>query len=219
MDTTDGRVGRPAGARQRRFLVLHGLTNRRPPEHWQHLLTLALRDSGEQVVYPQLPDTDAPHVDSWLEVLDAELAMLGDPEEVERVVVAHSLGAVLWLHACARGVQVPVERVLLVAPPGRAETRDRIPSFPLPASLTAASVAAAAGSTLLVASDHDDWCAAGAHADYGTPLALPTVIVPGGGHLNIPAGYGRWDDVEAWCRDPASVWAGSRPPAVGFAEG
>ena len=48
---------------QRRFLVLHGYTNRRPEGHWQRRLTVALRDAGEQVVYPALPDPDAPRLD------------------------------------------------------------------------------------------------------------------------------------------------------------
>ena len=78
------------GFRQRRFLVLHGFTNRRWVGHWQRLLTSTLRDEGEQVVYPQLPDPDSPDVEAWLGVLTTELDLLGDPAEFERVVVPRS---------------------------------------------------------------------------------------------------------------------------------
>ena len=85
----------------RRFLVLHGWENRRPHEHWQYWLTERLRSRGEQVLYPQLPRPDEPRLDEWLELLDAELAMLG---RGERVVLCHSLACLLWLrHAGLTG--------------------------------------------------------------------------------------------------------------------
>jgi predicted alpha/beta hydrolase family esterase len=197
---------RTVPAEQRRFLVLHGYTNRRPEGHWQRRLTTALRDAGEQVVYPALPDTDDPRLEDWLEVLGTELELLGDPATVERVVVAHSLGAVLWLHAAARGLEAPVDRVLLVAPPGPAETAESIPRFVLPDGLDAAAVAAAARSTLLVCSDADPWCAGGQVAAYAEPLGLRSVVIPGAAHLALGDGFGPWPEVVAWALDPASVW-------------
>ena len=195
-----------AGHRQRRFLVLHGYTNRRPEGHWQRRLTEALRDSGEQVVYPALPDPDDPRLEDWLEVLGTELALLGDPSRVERVVIGHSLGAVLWLHAAARGLPAPVDRVLLVAPPGGPELEAEIPRFVLPPELDAAAVAAAARSTLLVCSDADPWCAGGQVAAYADPLGLPSVVIPGAAHLALGDGFGPWPEVIAWAQDPGSVW-------------
>ena len=51
-------------------------------------------------------------------VLEAELGQLGTGE---RVVVAHSLSVLLWLHAAAAlGTAARVDRVLLVAPPSPA---------------------------------------------------------------------------------------------------
>jgi predicted alpha/beta hydrolase family esterase len=193
-------------ARQRRFLVLHGFTNRRPDGHWQRRLTTALRDRGEQVVYPALPDTDDPRLEAWLDVLTTELELLGDPTTVERVVVGHSLGAVLWLHACARGVTPPVDRVLLVAPPGPSGLAERIPDFVLPRPLPPAAVRAAAGQTLLVSSDADDWCVEGTGPAYAEPLGLRWVVIPGARHLALGDGFGPWPEVEQWCLDPASVW-------------
>ena len=105
------------------FLVLHGWRNRQPPDHWHHLLVDALRSAGHVVAYPQLPDPDKPDLDAWLAAFAAELPAL--PRDGERVVVAHSLGCLLWWQAAARGfVDPPVDRFLLVAPPSPEVTRD-----------------------------------------------------------------------------------------------
>lgn len=191
-----------APGRARRVLVLHGFENHRPVGHWHRLLTEQLRDAGTQVVYPQLPTPDDPVLDDWLEVLGTELALLGDPARVERVVVAHSLGCILWLHACARGlVDPPVDRVLLVAPPGPEETAQKILAFAPVAMPTAAQLAAASGSARLVCSDADPWCAIGAVAAYATPLGIDVDVLPEAGHLTIEDGYGPWPAVAAWVED------------------
>ena len=112
---------RERGGRASSFLILHGWQNRRPPEHWQHWLADRLREEGAQVVYPQLPDPDAPRPEVWLEELRRYLTQL-DGEE--RVVIAHSLGTLLWLHHARDGGD-PVDRVLLVSPPGPSHPRLR----------------------------------------------------------------------------------------------
>jgi predicted alpha/beta hydrolase family esterase len=88
----------------RRFLVLHGLGNHRPQEHWQWWLVEQLRWRGEQVLYPQLPDPDLPDLTSWLDLLVGEYAQLGDGE---RVIVCHSLACALWCQASERGLVRP----------------------------------------------------------------------------------------------------------------
>jgi len=40
------------------FLILHGVENHRPPEHWQFLLAAALVEHGLEVRYPALPEPD-----------------------------------------------------------------------------------------------------------------------------------------------------------------
>jgi predicted alpha/beta hydrolase family esterase len=179
----------------RRFLILHGIENHRPPEHWQRWLTERLRGRGEQVLYPQLPTPDAPRFDDWQAVLHVELDMLGDGE---RVVVCHSLGGTLWLAAAP---QLRVDRVLLVAPPGRRTTVRLAPSFaehrPDPAA-----VARAARSTIIVCSDHDPYNLEGDTAAIAEATGAGRHVVPGAGHLSVDDGYGPWPAVEAWCLDP-----------------
>lgn len=184
----------------RRFLVLHGWQNRRPPAHWQWQLVEALRAGGDQVLYPQLPEPDRPSLEQWTALLRAELAQLGSGE---RVVLAHSLSVPLWFHtAPLLEEDEQVDRVLLVAPPSPSVLA-RYPEVAAFAAVPYDVVAAArgAGSTRLVCSDDDPYCPEGA-----TTLlrGLDADLVPGGQHLDPDAGYGGWPSALAWCLDPAT---------------
>jgi uncharacterized protein len=183
------------------FLILHGWQNRRPEDHWQHRLADRLTEIGHRVTYPQLPDPDDPGLEVWLGELARHLgAMGGSPE---RVVVAHSLSAVLWLHAVARGVAGAdaVARVLLVAPPSNSflVRQPEIAEFALPPLEFSLP-----GPTRLVAGDDDPYCPEGARTLFGDPLGIPTDILPGAAHLDLDAGYGHWPAVLAWCLDPSA---------------
>jgi len=183
------------------FLILHGWQNHRPQGHWQHWLADRLTALGQHVAYPQLSDPDDPELGVWLGELSRHLDALPSGEG-ERVVVCHSLACLLWLHAVARGeVEMTVDRVLLVAPPSASvvvrhpEVEDFAPpplDFPLP------------GPTWLVAGDDDPYCPEGARAVYGDPLDIPTEIIPGAAHLDLPAGYGSWPAVLDWCLDDSA---------------
>ncbi|ROO90623.1 hypothetical protein EDD29_8356 [Actinocorallia herbida] len=184
-------------------LVLHGWQNHRPEGHWERVLAEELAGRGLAVEYPQLPDPDVPDLEVWL----AEIAgLLAEPpghgEADEKVVVCHSLACVAWLHAAGRGL-VKADRVLLVAPPSPefCAGEPEITAF-APPPLTPAEVAAA-GVVRLVASDNDPYCVGGALEVYGRPLALDADLVPGAGHLDLDAGYGRWPSVLEWCLDPS----------------
>jgi predicted alpha/beta hydrolase family esterase len=182
----------------RRFLILHGIENRRPPEHWHRWLAERLRDQGEQAIYPQLPQPDAPRFADWDDLLRAELEMLG---EGERIVVCHSLGCTLWLRTAP---QPAVDRVLLVAPPSRRMVVRLAPSF-ADHRVDAGAAAAAAGQTTFVCSDADPYNPEGEAPGLAEAMGARVHVVPGGGHLSSDDGYGPWPAVEAWCLDPSSA--------------
>ena len=182
----------------RRFLILHGIENHRPPEHWERRLAERLRDRGEQVVYPQLPTPDAPRLADWEEVLRTELEMLGGGE---RVVVCHSLGTTLWLLAAP---PASADRVLLVAPPGRRTLVQLAPSFAERRIDPGAGAVAAERSTL-VCSDADPYNQEGEGPGLAKALGARLHVITGAGHLSVDDGYGDWPAVEEWCLDPASA--------------
>jgi predicted alpha/beta hydrolase family esterase len=192
----------------RRFLVLHGWQNHRPPEHWQFWLTERLRRRGEQVLYPQLPAPDHPALADWLAVLRAELLMLGSGE---RVVICHSLSCLLWLrHAATAGVEHRVDRVLLVCPPSTCALPHALAAFfPGPGD-DEALARSVHRRPELVCTDADPWCAEGAAATYGRALDVDVHVVPHGGHLSVDDGYGPWPGVERWALTGSFQKAGAR---------
>ena len=185
-------------------LIAHGWQNRRPQGHWQHWLAGRLRDDGHEVRYPQFPEPDVPVLDDWLELLRSELAALGR-DGSERVLIAHSLAVLLWWQAAPSLGELQPDRVLLVAPPSADVLRGfpevtafappGIGTTPLPADLVAR--------TRLVAADDDPYFPGGAAALYADRFGLDADVVPGGRHLDLPAGYGSWPSVLAWCTDPS----------------
>jgi uncharacterized protein len=192
----------------RRFLIVHGVENHRPPGHWQYHLAEALRTDREIVLYPQFPDADAPKLDRWLALLHAELEQLGSGE---RVVICHSLGCLLWFHhVVTAGPQQAVDRVLLVSPPSPTVLWPEIKGFAPPGNLRGDHVARAARSgTRIVASASDPYCPESARSLYSAPLRTEIDLLPTGGHLSEPDGYGPWPSVRAWCRDATTRLTGN----------
>lgn len=177
-------------------VVIHGWQGS-GPEHWQSLLARQLGEDGRDVRYPQLPDQDNPELPAWRSALREVLADL-PPDGFD--VVAHSLGAVLWLHhAAAPGDSPRPARVALVAPPSPRTAVPEIAGF-FPPPLDVDALRKAADGTVLVASDDDPYLPEGIAAAYGAPLKIATTLVPGGGHLNTDAGYGEWPAMLEWCR-------------------
>ncbi|MHC5904557.1 RBBP9/YdeN family alpha/beta hydrolase [Streptomyces sp. S6] len=176
------------------FLILHGWQNHRPEGHWQRWLADRLTALGREVAYPQLPDPDSPELAVWLAELERHLTAPG-----RKVVVAHSLATVTWLHAVARGLPGldTVDRTLLAAPVTTAADFPEIAGFALPPlpGLTLPSP------TRVVAGDADPYCPQGAQRAYGDPLGLTAEVLLDAGHLTPDDGYGPWPSVLEWCLD------------------
>ncbi|MFG2356015.1 RBBP9/YdeN family alpha/beta hydrolase [Streptomyces sp. NPDC048521] len=180
----------------RSYLILHGWQNHRPKGHWQHWLADRLTALGHRVGYPQLPDPDAPDLDVWLGELALHLEQMDGSGE--RVVVAHSASALLWLHAAARGMKQlrHADRVLLVAPPSASFLAGQpvVTAFAPPALDFTLP-----GPARLVAGDDDPYCPQDAATLFAEPLGIPADILPGAAHLDLDAGYGPWPAVLDWC--------------------
>lgn len=184
-------------------LIAHGWQNHRPEGHWQRVLAERLTADGHRVRYPQFPEPDVPVLGDWLALLRAELAALED--DGERVLVCHSLAVLLWWQAAPSLGALQADRVLLVAPPSADVLRGYpevaafappgIETTPLPDDLRAR--------VRLVAADDDPYFPGGAAGLYAGRFGLDADVVPGGQHLDLPAGYGSWPSVHAWCTDPS----------------
>ena len=191
----------------RSFLILHGYEGS-GPEHWQSWLAGRLREAGETVAYPDLPDPFTPQLPAWREALARELrALPGEP-----TVIAHSLACVLWLHHCAvpvvarRARRARAARRAAVARPAR--PTPILPFFPVP--LDPAAVAAAAGATRLVCARDDPYCPedAGARCTASRSGSRSTCS-PAPGTSTPTRASAPWPEAEAWCYG-ASAIASSR---------
>lgn len=186
-----------------KVLILHGWTNRRQRGHWQRHLATALRQQGHIVVYPQFPNTDAPKLEEWQELLAAELDILAEVDAGETIVIGHSLGCINWIQGAATGViNQPVDRLLFVAP---ADPRMLGEIEGLKVSLTDPEVSSAlhasTSSLTILASDKDKWTPRGIQATFGEPLGVEALIMPGAGHLSLDDGFGHWQGVIDWVND------------------
>lgn len=170
-----------------RYLILHGWQGS-GPGHWQAWLADELRAAGHDVAFPTLPDPDHPELEPWLAALEPF-------RTAEDVVIAHSLGCVLWLHHRARG-GAPAVRALLVAPPLPDPMIPEIAGFyPLPPLHPALAPEAR-----VVSAPDDPYCPGGARTAFAQPLGAEHDSIPGGGHLNPDAGYGAWPAAMEWAQ-------------------
>ena len=158
-----------------------------------------LRERGDDVSYPDLPDPDEPSLDGWLDALERELAGL-DADGL--VAACHSLGAVTWLHLAARTDRRLAERVLLVAPPSAGCGMPEIAEF-VPAPLDARGGLARRRARPVSCARTQATPTGLRGRKLFEPLRVPIDVIQGGGHLNTDAGYGPWPAVEAWCLDAA----------------
>ncbi|ASQ98268.1 hypothetical protein CGL27_39290 [Streptomyces sp. 11-1-2] len=182
----------------RRFLMVHGVQHRRPRQHWLWWLTEALRQRGEQVLYPQFPTPEQPSMSEWIDLLHAELAQLGDQE---RVVVCHSLGCALWLRAAQTlPADLRVTRVLLVSPLGdQAFTvANGNEEFKLERVDRELLAAASTKPPHVVVSATDPYAPVNPRA-WSAALGLDCDVLPAAGHITPGDGYGPWPAALAWC--------------------
>jgi uncharacterized protein len=196
-----------------RTLILHGWQGS-GPDHWQTWLAGRLQAAGVHVQYPDLPECDVPCPDRWGAALHRELRALAKGDG-ERVVIAHSLGCVLWLREAASvSERLRVDRVALVAPPCPGAKVPELARF-YPTGADKAAIDAASKHTRLVCSDDDPYCPGrGAAQHWGGPLECEIDLLPGVGHLNVEAGYGPWPEMEAWALGEAETLRPATPVEV-----
>lgn len=184
-------------------LMVHGHTGS-GAGHWQSWLAGELARVGGVVDVPQFTEPDHPDLEVWLAELSQHL--LAAPAAEQRVVLAHSCGALLWLHHAARlpadrvDPRLRFDRVLLVSPPGPRWHSPDVHGFS-PAPLDAAGIRRAAGWTQLVAGDDDDAGSVDEAVSTAAQLKIDLDVIPAGAHLNSAAGYGPWPAVLGWVRD------------------
>lgn len=189
-------------------LILHGWGGNKP-EHWQEHLAAALNAADIPVTYPKMPDPTAPDRDAWLAEANRVFDSLRDQAD-RLTVVAHSLGAITYLHVAAAAGRRLADRVLLVAPP---YVVPGIPPWSAPAGVDAffpppldpAAIGASAREIHLVGGNDDDYATWEQMETYARRLGIGATCLTGAGHISPYWGYGAWPWVDAWCRGEAAL--------------
>lgn len=173
------------------FLLLHGYGGTHP-EHWQGYLTNLLKEKGQAVLFPTLPNFEQPHLDEWMAFLEAELKDI-DPNSL--IVAAHSLGCALWLHYLAKHPMVRPKKAFLVSPPLNDCGIQEIESFfPLPGI----DLSDQNDSYLIIGSDNDNFILEEEFETLSEQLNIPFKLLPGAGHINSPV-HGDWGWMNKQC--------------------
>ncbi len=160
-------------------LIIPGL-NGSPEAHWQSWLQATL----PQARRVEQDDWDVPHLEVWLHRL--ALASVATPGAV---IVAHSLGCILAVHAASRFPELQIRGALLVAPAdvgSPAHTPELLRSFaPIPTQrLPFPSVVVASTDDPFMSHPHAKELAHAWGADF--------VDAGAAGHINVPSGFGPW---------------------------
>ena len=193
-------VSCPAVA-DRAFLLLHGFSHHRLPEHWQYWLAYRLRDRGETAHYPGLPFEDEPRYAEWAEALRWLLRQTADARE--RIVICNSMSGLLWMYFAREFLDEfePVDRILMVSPPDPGALPEAASDF-LGREVDGPAVRATARTTIRIAnSEADPFNPTGGGEMYGEALGADFDLIERGGHIGPADGYGPWPAVEAWCLD------------------
>jgi len=177
------------------FVILHGLDGS-PAGHWQKWLEEELLTRDFRVQFPDLPEKEAPELQDWLVLLHSTIVDAGP----NVTVVAHSLGAVLWMQYASLSSGAAVERVLLVAPPGLSELDElgRIRGH-RSVSFDRERIHFAARTNLMAGSLQDPFCRRGFADEYSRPLDITPIYLPDHfRHVNIESGHGPWPFALRW---------------------
>jgi uncharacterized protein len=192
-----GSPGQAKPATAAHFLVQPGWQNS-GPHHWQTLWEDRLGAAATRV---RQEDWNVPERRAWVATLEA--AIRSTPPPV--VVLAHSIGSIATVFATA---SAPVAAAVLVAPAdaGREGAPESLRSFtPIP-------MGALPMPALVITSDNDPYCSVERARDFAQAWRADLEIVPGGGHLNADAGFGRWPEgwqmVGGWLRRHGLGWPG-----------
>ena len=169
-----------------------------------------LRNQGHQVWYPQFPAPETPNPADWQDLLRQESNMMDEVQGGEKVVIAHSLGTINWIHGALTDLfNSPFDRALLVAIPDPAMTSETSGIEGEPMNFANPELAPAihkwAKTVTAVASDSDRWQPNG--KDFYSPLGIKTLEIKGAGHFSLDDGWGPWSGLSKWAEsaDPAHL--------------
>lgn len=171
------------------------------PGHWQRWLEAELRAVDAPVLFPDLPDPDAPQKDVWVAAL---ADVLGTVRHGSVTLVAHSLGCWALDHLLTERGPCGASAALLVTPPSPYMLFEPAETF-FPPPRRAEAWAPLASRSLLVGTDDDPYTTAEEFEDISRTLRVPYRLLQGHGHINVESGHGPWPFALEWLRSGGAL--------------
>lgn len=179
--------------KNREFIIIHGL-NGSPTGHWQDFLFNYLINNNETVHFLDFPNKDKPELELWLAHLQSYEKNLHE----NTIVIAHSMGVILWLHYINRFLKTKIKKLILVAPPSNefllsSKKTESFADF----QLNKKNLHSSAQDIVMIATNNDNYCIQGAESSFAKILEIPFIELPmEARHINIDSGYGEWDLIQ-----------------------
>lgn len=176
-----------------RIVVVHGL-GATAGSHWFGALQERYTPYGIEVVVPDLPDSQAPDLDTWL----SRLAEVVGTIDEHTVLVGHSLGCVSILqHLAARDDDWRLGGLALVA--GFVEQVPGIPEVDhfVARETDPAGVAARTARRVVLSADDDPVVPRRLTEDLARVLDADLTVVDGAGHFLARGGFDRLEVLES----------------------
>ena len=169
------------------YYIIPGLGNS-GAGHWQTIL----ENSSDAYARILQEEWDAPEKNDWIATIDKTLENV---DTAQIVLIGHSLGCAAIVH-WAQHYERPLKGALLVAPSDPeapqytfpAKGFDPLPTDPLPFK------------SIVVASENDPWVSIDRACYFADSWGSQFINIGEAGHINVPAGYGKWDEVEGYLK-------------------
>ncbi len=168
-----------------RILILHGWGGSDYP-HWQAWLAGQLASNYGAVSFPLLDNPHFPSKNRWIKQTKEVIE-----EFKPNIVVAHSLGCILWLLMVPE-IDINLDKLILVAPPSKNTKIDTIKSFfpySIPNNLKSKE-------SMIIVSDNDEYIDTQEAKELAKTCGAHLEIIHNAGHINTQSGFGKWEYIE-----------------------
>ena len=177
-----------------RIVIIHGWGGN-PNGDWLPWANKALTEAGFEVLVPEMPDTEHPKIESWLETLTKTI---GQPRP-DDILIGHSIGCQTILRYLARlGGGQKINKAILIAPwwyltlTKNEEETDAEPWLNTPVDFT--KVTPKANKFICVFSKSDPWVPYSKNVDFFKRNLNPEIITKDGpGHFTADEGATKID--------------------------
>ena len=175
-------------------IIVHGSYGN-PDGNWFPWLKLQAQSLGSKVIVPKFPTPNGQNLLAWKDVFRSTVGVIDD----RTILVGHSLGVGFILNLLDDKDVTPIMATFLVA--GFIGTLglpdyDRVNETFVCKDFNWQLIKEKAGDIFVLNGDDDPYVPLAKGVAIADALAVPLLVIPGGGHLNAESGYIAFPELE-----------------------